>query len=109
MPPVTEQVTLLGERAWLSGSVVCRWMLHPAQDYDHARERYFPFDRLMDPDPKNRAAVAEVVERVLAAGNDAYVIANNKAEGSAPLTLFTLARELDRRGRLRPPGPPANA
>ncbi len=109
MPPVNEQAALLGERAWLSGSVVCRWMLHPAQDYDHARERYFPFDRLIDPDPRNRVAVAEVIEQVLATGNDAYVIANNKAEGSAPLTLFTLARELDRRGRLRPPGPPASA
>jgi uncharacterized protein YecE (DUF72 family) len=109
MPPVNEQAQLLGERAWLSGNVVCRWMLHPAQDYDRARERYFPFDRLVDPDPRNRAAVAEVVEQVFATGNDAFVIANNKAEGSAPQTLFTLARELDRRGKLRPPAPPGTA
>jgi uncharacterized protein YecE (DUF72 family) len=106
MPPVTEQAALLGERAWLSGNVAFRWMLHPAQDYDHARERYFPFDRMADPDPRSRAAVADVIEAVLAAGNDAFVIANNKAEGSAPVTLFTLARELDRRGKLRPPGTP---
>jgi uncharacterized protein YecE (DUF72 family) len=109
MPPVSEQAAMLGERAWLSGGVVCRWMLHPLQDYEAARERYFPFDRLVDPDPKNRVDVAEVVESVLAAGNDMMVIANNKSEGSAPLTLFTLARELDRRGKLRPPGPPVSA
>jgi uncharacterized protein YecE (DUF72 family) len=106
MPAVDEQARLLGERAWLSGSAVVRWMLHPSQQYDAARERYFPFDRLVDPDPANRTAVAEVVERILGTGNDAFVIANNKSEGSAPHTLFTLARELDRRGRLRPPGPP---
>lgn len=105
MPLVTEQAALLGERAWLSGSVVCRWMLHPSQDYEAARERYFPFDRLVDPDPKNRGAVADVLEKVLATGNDVYVIANNKSEGSAPLTLFTLAKEFDRRGRLRPAAP----
>jgi uncharacterized protein YecE (DUF72 family) len=109
MPRVTEQFALLGERAWLSGNVVCRWMLHPSQDYEEARERYFPFDRLVDPDPANRVAVAEVLEKVLAAGNDAFVIANNKSEGSAPLSLFTLAKELDRRGKLRPPAAPGTA
>jgi uncharacterized protein YecE (DUF72 family) len=109
MPLVTEQAQLLGERAWLSGNVVCRWMLHPAQDYEAARERYFPFDRLVDPDPQSRITVADVIEKVLATGNEALVIANNKSEGSAPLTLFTLAKELDRRGRLRPPAPPERA
>lgn len=101
MPTVAEQAELLGEAAWLSGSVVVRWMLHPSQDYEAARERYFPFDRLVDPDPKSRTAIAELLETVLPRGNDALVIANNKSEGSAPLTLFTLARELDRRGKFR--------
>lgn len=97
MPGVIEQAAVLGENAWLSGTVVVRWMLHPQQDYEAARERYFPFDRIVDPDPANRAAVATLVARILGRGNEAIVIANNKAEGCAPLTLFGLARELARR------------
>ena len=96
MPLVTEQDALLGEAAWRSGAVVVRWMLHPTQEYEGARDRYFPFDRLIDPDPRNRLAVAQLLATVLAAGHDGYVIANNKAEGSAPMSLFALARELDR-------------
>lgn len=96
MPGVAEQDSRLGEAAWRSGSVVVRWMLHPAQEYEAARDRYFPFDRLVDSDPRNRSAVVTLLARLLAAGHDAYLIANNKAEGSAPLTLFTLAREFDR-------------
>ena len=103
MPPLLEQAELVGESAWLSGLVVVRWMLNPGQDYEAARERYFPFDRIVDPDPVNRAQVADLLERVLARGNEAIVIANNKAEGCAPLTLHGLVRELDRRAR--PPAP----
>jgi uncharacterized protein YecE (DUF72 family) len=102
MPSVLEQAQLLGESAWLSGAVVIRWMLNPGQDYEAARERYFPFDRIVDPDAGNRAAVAELVERILGRGNEVLVIANNKAEGCAPLTLFGLVRELERRAQPPP-------
>ena len=103
MPGVLEQAELLGEHAWLSGAVVLRWLLHPTQDYEAARERYFPFDRIVDPDAANRAAVATLLERIVDRGNEAIAIANNKAEGCAPLTLFGLARELDRRRRVPAP------
>lgn len=100
MPGVLDQATILGESAWLSGTVIVRWNLHPQQDYEAARERYFPFDRIVDPDPASRAAVATLLGRILGRGNEAIVIANNKAEGCAPLTLFGLARELERRLRI---------
>ncbi len=96
MPMVTEQDALLGEAAWRSGHIVVRWMLHPTQEYEAARDRYFPFDRLVDPDPRNRGAVAKLVERLLMHGHETFVVANNKAEGSAPLSLIALAREVDR-------------
>ncbi len=105
MPSVLDQAELLGDHSWLSGAAVIRWMLHPTQDYEAARERYFPFDRIVDPDAANRAAVATLVERILGRGNEAIVIANNKAEGCAPLSLFGLARELGRRAQPPPPAP----
>jgi uncharacterized protein YecE (DUF72 family) len=98
--PLPAQAAAVGEAAWLSGAVLIRWMLHPSQDYEAARDRYFPFDRLVDPDPRSRAAVAELAEHFLERHADTYLIANNKAEGSAPLTLAAFVRELDRRGRL---------
>jgi uncharacterized protein YecE (DUF72 family) len=100
MPSLREQAETLGENAWLSGPVVVRWMLHPAQDYEAARERYFPFDRIVDPDAVNRGLIAELLAAVLTRGNEAIVIANNKAEGCAPLSLYGLVRELDRRAQL---------
>jgi uncharacterized protein YecE (DUF72 family) len=87
MPPVDRQVGSTGD-----GPLVMRWMLHPTQQYAAARERYFPFDRLVDEDLVNRGRIAAKVAEALDAGRDVHVIANNKAEGSAPQTLFALAR-----------------
>ena len=94
MPDVLQQADLLGPAASLSGTVVVRWMLHPTQEYQAARERYFPFDRLIDPDPRSRTAITQLLQRLQTQGNDTIVIANNKAEGSAPLSLLALAREV---------------
>jgi uncharacterized protein YecE (DUF72 family) len=75
-------------------ALVVRWMLHSGLMYEEARERYAPFDRLVDEDPASRLAIAELALATAAQRNPVYVIANNKAEGSAPLTLFRLAREI---------------
>jgi len=86
--PLIEQVRRIGHRP---EPLVIRWMLHAGFAYEQARERYSPFDRLVDEDPATRAIVAKLARRALDAGGTVYVIANNKAEGSAPLTLFKLA------------------
>ncbi|HEY7491032.1 MAG TPA: DUF72 domain-containing protein [Candidatus Tectomicrobia bacterium] len=72
-------------------ALVVRWMLHPRLGYDAATVRYQPFDRLIDADTSNRAAIARLCLEAVTRGCPAYVIANNKAEGSAPLTVFRLA------------------
>ena len=76
-----------------------RWNLHSGFGYDEAKARYEPFDRLVDEDPVARAALAALAFETLGAGESVYVIANNKAEGSAPLTLTRLAEAV--RGRLQ--------
>lgn len=96
MPDVLVQASVLGASAHASGTQVLRWMLHPSQVYETARERYFPFDRVVDPDPPSRTAIAEWLKTVVPAGREVIVIANNKAEGSAPLSLTALAREYRR-------------
>lgn len=99
-PPIAEQAALLGApgptagRPGAGGALVVRWMLHSGLMYEEARERYAPFDRLVDEDAASRLAIAELAIATAARRNPVYVIANNKAEGSAPLTLFRLAREI---------------
>ena len=64
--------------------------------YAAAREQYAPFNRLVDEDLPTRTALAERAAATLIAGRSVTVIANNKAEGSAPLTLERLARAIAR-------------
>lgn len=93
MPPVDRQLRAL-ER-WAAGDappVLARWTLRRGLGYEAARGRYAPFDRLVDPDPTTRAALAGRIRESLAAGREVSVIANNKAEGSAPRTLQALAQ-----------------
>jgi uncharacterized protein YecE (DUF72 family) len=72
-------------------ALVVRWMLGGRMRYDEARGRFDPFDRLVLEDPTTRAVMGSACLHALAAGREAIVIANNKAEGSAPLSLFQLA------------------
>jgi uncharacterized protein YecE (DUF72 family) len=90
MPSVGRQA----ERARLdeAPAVVVRWMLGHGQAYDAAVERYRPFDRLVDPDDTTRDAIVAVCRR--AGSRPAYVIVNNKAEGSAPESIRRLVAAL---------------
>lgn len=75
---------------------VVRWMLHAGLRYEVARERYQPFDRIVDEDNESLERLTVAVLDALIAERDAFVIANNKAEGSAPLSIFRLAERLAR-------------
>jgi len=89
MPPVDCQVTNPG-----TGPLLIRWMLQPGDDYEHAAARFAPFDRIVAPDKLSRGRIVKLVNHGLSAGRDVYVVAANNAEGSAPLTLFELAKAL---------------
>lgn len=74
--------------------LVVRWMLGHGRGYEEARDLYAPFDRLAAPDPESRASVAGLVRRAVDAGKQGLVVVNNKAEGSSPLSIVGLAREV---------------
>jgi uncharacterized protein YecE (DUF72 family) len=88
MPRLTRQLARPGR-----GLCVVRWLLERGQAYEEARSRYAPFDRLVDPDPQTRGELVSVVAQALQNGDEGLVIINNKAEGSAPLSVEMLARE----------------
>jgi uncharacterized protein YecE (DUF72 family) len=90
--PLTRQLAVV--RPYQQPALVVRWMLGHGQQYGAAKDRYHPFDRLVDEDPVTREVVARAVLDASLAERETYVIANNKAEGSSPLTLFRLAERI---------------
>ena len=76
------------------GPLVVRWNLHRGFLYQAAKQRYEPFDKLVDEDPETRRILARMAARAFKAGRKVWITANNKAEGSAPLSLVKLAEEI---------------
>ena len=92
MPPIDAQLDML--RALWPGNFVCRWNLQRGLRYTQARETFAPFDRLQAPDLATRTRLARVIAATLRAGHRVCVTVNNKAEGSAPLSVFCLAESV---------------
>ena len=83
--------TGLGAKA---GPLVVRWNLHAGRSYDNAKADYSPFNRIVEEDLPSRTALARLARTAAAAGRDVYVTINNKAEGSAPLSVEHLAQAI---------------
>ena len=80
---------------------VARLLLRPGTWYEDQREAFRPFNRLVSPDERMREEVSEIVLRALP-HRRVYVLVNNKAEGSAPLTIRALAERLASRSPSQP-------
>jgi len=89
MPALREQSRMVPPEN--ASALIVRWMLHPARRYAEAKTRYEPFDHIVDDDPHTRQSIATLCRTALDTGRPAFVIANNKAEGSAPCTVAKLA------------------
>jgi uncharacterized protein YecE (DUF72 family) len=76
------------------GPLVVRWNLHRGFLYQAAKQRYEPFDKLVDEDGESRRILARLAAETFKAGQKVWIAANNKAEGSAPLSLLKLAEEI---------------
>ena len=92
LPPLMQQAWRL--RARSASALVVRWMLPPDLGYEEARELYAPFDRLVNERPEVRADIAALVAEAFGEGRPVYVTVNNKAEGSAPVSVERLAEEV---------------
>ena len=97
MPDAASQVVSM-QRAG-AGDFVCRWNLHQGLRYRDAKARWDPFDTMQAPDPTTREALARAVLAALMEGYRAFVTINNKAEGSAPLSVVALAEEILRQAQ----------
>lgn len=73
---------------------IVRLLLRPGTWYEDQRERFAPFNQLVEPDEAMRSEVASIARRIVNRGRGVFVLVNNKAEGSSPLTVMALARRL---------------
>lgn len=92
MPVASEQARETGLDH--AGALIVRWNLRAGFSYEEAKARYTPFTRLVDEDIPNRVSLARLCLDASARGDPVFVVANNKAEGSAPLTLIRLAEQM---------------
>lgn len=80
---------------------VTRLLLRPGTWYEDQRERFKPFNAIVAPDETMRREVVDLADRVLTSGRKLWVLVNNKAEGSSPLSIMELAKRVRERMRKR--------
>jgi uncharacterized protein YecE (DUF72 family) len=80
---------------------VVRLLLRPGTWYQEQRERFEPFNALVAPDALMRQDVVDLSDRVLTSGRKLWVLVNNKAEGSSPLSIMELAKRVAARRHLK--------
>ena len=89
MPPPAIQAEKAGTGS--APAVIIRWMLVRHMRYQQARDAYAPFNAIVDRDQQARNNIVDLIRKAENAGQPTYVIVNNKAEGSAPLSIAALA------------------
>jgi uncharacterized protein YecE (DUF72 family) len=77
-----------------AGPLVIRLLLRPGPRYEPQREAFRPFNRLVEPDEGMRREVVTLLGAAARRQQPAFVLVNNKAEGSAPLTIRALAERV---------------
>jgi uncharacterized protein YecE (DUF72 family) len=93
MPMPEEQASVV--RPEDAPFLLVRLLMRPGTRYEDQREAFRPFNRIVERDDTMRAQIARLVRRIANRGR-AIVLVNNKAEGSAPLTIRALAELLAR-------------
>jgi len=90
MPPIGEQIDL----GWTCTTTftVARALLKPGRRYSDAVKQFQPYDRVQEPQPALRRDLLQLINTSLRRRIEAFILANNRAEGNAPGTIRAVAR-----------------
>jgi uncharacterized protein YecE (DUF72 family) len=96
MPTIGEQLDLPGV---LTGScLVARALLRTGRTYAEAVDAFAPYDRIREPNPGLRRDLVRVARTAVETRLPAYILVNNRVEGSAPLTVLEVVRMFEGEG-----------
>jgi hypothetical protein len=94
MPPVKEQMALVGSR---TNTDLCaaRFLLKPGRKYAESVKMFEPYDRIKDPNPDARAAGGALIQDGASTGakRKTYIYVNNRLEGNALDTIAAMLAE----------------
>lgn len=94
MPPIGAQIELPG--SFTAPFTVARVLLRPGRSYNEAVDAFAPYHQVRDANPELRRDIVRLIEQAAALRIPAYILVNNRAEGSAPFTVAAVARLLMR-------------
>ena len=91
MPAIGEQIEL----GWTlpTSFTVARALLKPGRRYADAVKQFQPYDRVQEPLPGLRQDLVRLVSEAQRRRVEAFILANNRAEGNAPGTIRAVARK----------------
>jgi uncharacterized protein YecE (DUF72 family) len=93
MPPLSEQHQRL-TGIFTAPFTVLRLLTPLGLAYEQAVERYQPYDRIVQPQPRMREEAITLVKQAVTSGTSAYVLVNNRSEGCSPLTVQAIVEAL---------------
>jgi len=91
MPPIGEQ---LQHDSLTADFILARILTPLGMSYEASVDKFEPFDKIVAPLPAMRQDVMKLVELAIKSKKIAYLLINNRAEGSAPLTIVELQKML---------------
>lgn len=89
MPPIGAQLELPG--AFSAPFTIARALLRPGRTYSEAVDAFAPYDRIQDPNPALRRDLVRLIRQAVTLRIPLYLLVNNRAEGSAPITIAAVA------------------
>lgn len=90
MPSIGEQLDM----AWTfpADFTVARALLKPGRRYADAVKAFAPYDRIQEPLPELRRDLVRLITEAQRRRIEAFILANNRAEGNAPGTIREVVR-----------------
>jgi len=90
MPPIGEQMNL----PWTfpADFTVARALLRPGRKYADAVKLFEPYDHVQEELPDLRLDLVRLIDQAIERRVEAFILANNRAEGNAPGTIRAVAK-----------------
>ncbi len=93
MIPVHQQMRLAAAAGGLTADFFVARLLTPlGTSYQNAEEQFAPYDQVRQPNAQMRSDVVKLLMRAVSTSKQAFVTANNKAEGNSPLTMVSIGQ-----------------